>query len=117
MNGFYEPNYFNGLDRFETDPVLDRYMDMTLELCEKHGIPVMIEHNPVNDATYSCISDSFWASWKVYFEKMKESHPDVDVSMTIERYDGSLFGDDIHLNAQGSARYSERITSRLRSAD
>ena len=105
---------FNGEAKvadFEPSDLVDGYLGRTIELCEEHGIRVIVEQTPMNEASHTIITQDFKDHYRLYLAELQEKYPKAEISQNLYWYENQFFGDGDHLNEQGAAVYSEYIRS------
>lgn len=91
------------------DPVVDLYFDRLIKLCLDNKMDVIIEQAPLNDYDKPLVEQSFLASYRQFLQKYKDRYPAITLNAAPPFYPSNCFGDPLHVNAEGSERYTRMI--------
>lgn len=90
--------------------LLAMYMDKLLDECERTGGRVILLQPAMNEESFDALDDNYVTEYTSYIEALGDRHPAVEVETHIRRYQDDCFGDAMHLNEKGAARFSEEIS-------
>lgn len=98
---------------FRPLPSVDHYMRRMLDRCKAEGIPVRVFQIPVHELDYNIIrSNGYLEDYLAYMDRL-ERETGVPVEKELPVYDLKEFGDFMHVNAKGAARYSRELKEKL----
>jgi hypothetical protein len=95
---------------WQVSPLINLYMNRTLDLLAAHHVPVVIITLPMNDATCAHLPPVIQPRFSAYLAGIAEAHPNVELAdPTIPCWPDHYFGDDMHFNMSGALSYSHRL--------
>jgi hypothetical protein len=101
---------------FKVSPLLDDYFARLLALYEKSGTPVYYIAAPWNQATYDHLQPGFTDQLVRYLQGLAQRFPNLHVLVPFTHMADEYYGDEYHLNARGSAIFSDQVAARLNQA-
>jgi hypothetical protein len=102
---------------FAPAPILDDYLDRTLSLAERFGIPVDFVPMPLNQSTWRSTDPAMRAAFGGYLAQVAARHPGFHAPIeAMPHWPDRWFGDRFaHLNPAGAQLLSDRLAACLRS--
>jgi len=94
---------------FAPSDIITHYMGEIFKLCEENGIQAIVEAAPMNETSYSIITDSFKENYRMYMAKLQKEHPEAEIYGDFYCYTNDHFGDADHLNEKGTKVFSQYI--------
>jgi len=84
----------------------DIYLRKILDLGKKKNIKIIIDFVPNNENSWIKYRPAFFEEKNLYFEKLKEIYPELQVS-ALKSLPENLYGDMDHVNSDGTREYSQ----------
>ena len=116
-HSFYADSDCHGLNReteydgFESSDFILYYYEKIIQLCEQHGIRVIIETMPMNESSYNVIDDgsSIIEEYISFLKQIKKKYPDCIVNPEWSYMEDEDYSDGMHLNMSGAMKWSNYI--------
>lgn len=102
ITGVYRP-----YDGFYAKDVYANYLQKTIDLCQQKGINVHIVKAPLPDN--SLMSEEYVNQINSFYQSYVDNNENVTYSWPEAMYSGADFQDEVHLNNDGSYRFSNTI--------
>ena len=99
----------SNMTEFKVLPIIDYYLNKSIELCKENDIQFILLQNPINFSTYTNSKDKFRIEFTEYMENLEEKHEGIIVDPNITVADNSWFGDFVHLNPHGATQFTTQI--------
>lgn len=100
---------------FVPSPLVDAYLDRSLELLASRHVPVVLLLPPINQATLTQSHAGFRQGLDAYLAALRQHHPDLIIANpTLRCWPNSEFGDAWHFNARGAEAFSQQLGAWLR---
>lgn len=96
-------------DHFVPAPVLIRYMNRVLSLCEKEGAHLIFDFVPMNESSAKALKPAFIEEYRLQMRAFSDEFPQFQISDTLFSYPDVYFGDESHLNLKGKIKYTEYL--------
>lgn len=99
---------FNGeakVTDFHGSDVITHYLEQIFSLCRANNIQVIVKNMPMNEASYSILTEDFKNHYKQYMEQLEEKYDSVTFDVDLSYYTNDYFGDGDHLNEKGTERF------------
>lgn len=104
-----ELNYETNYEHFTTAPVLTKYMNLILSLCEEKNIHLIFDFVPMNESSYKELKPAFIKEYSSYIRAISEKYPEFQISDSIYSWADVYFGDESHLNMKGKIKYTKYL--------
>ncbi|MBD5465958.1 MAG: hypothetical protein HDR22_09130 [Lachnospiraceae bacterium] len=103
---------FNGeakVTDFRENDVITHYMEQIFSLCQANKIQVIVKNMPMNEASYSILTEDFKNHYTQYMDTLAEKYETVVFDTKIHSYPNDCFGDADHLNPKGTKKFCQAL--------
>jgi len=115
--GVADSNNTDNIDaslRFEPGQINQYYLDQIMRLAAEHGIAVYLIDPPMNQASFATYNKSVYeATINQFLEGLQKKYSRLCVLQTDVWLPNTMFGDPLHVNSKGTARFSAITRERL----
>ena len=115
--GVADSNNTNNIDgslKFEPGQINQYYLDQIMQLAARHQIAVYVVNPPMNQTSFTTYNRSVYESTiNQYLEGLQKKYPRLCVLQTDVWLPNTMFGDPLHVNSNGTARFSTGVRERL----
>ena len=98
---------------FLPSKVINHYLNKTLDLTTQYGIEVYYITAPFNLSSYQNTTSNYITEYNLYFNKLKQQHPNITWYSDISFLNNNCFGDPSHLNTKGVQEYSKHLKNSI----
>ena len=115
--GVADSNNTNNIDgrlTFEPGRINQYYLDQIMRLAAEHEIAVYLVNPPMNQTSFTSYNRSVYETTiNQFLEGVQKKYPRLCVLQTDVWLPNTLFGDPLHVNSSGTARFSAHVRQRL----
>jgi hypothetical protein len=108
--GVADSNNTNRIDanlRFEPGKINQHYLGLIMQLAAEHDIPVYLINPPMNRTSFNTYNKSLYESTiNQFLEGLQKKYSRLCVLQTDVWLPDTMFGDPLHVNKKGTARFS-----------
>jgi len=104
-----EHNVETGYSSFSATTIIDEYMRMILEMCKEENIPVYYVTMPMNEASYSALSEDYKKGYDEYFGDLLIQYPNMRMLYGIGFEGNENFSDSSHMSENGAKFFTEKL--------
>lgn len=94
---------------FTADRLIDHYFRKIIDLCQEHGIRLVVQSAPVTESTYVNMDERLIRQYDAYMEQIRSDYPNIVVDAEPFCYRDDLFADASHLNEEGASAFSNEM--------
>ncbi len=102
-----------GYQDFKATMVLDDYLNRILELCEEENIQVYYVTMPMNEASYSALTEDYQAHYTEYMMSLEDRYSHFTLLYGITESPNNWFSDASHFNDQGAKAFTQDLQVQL----
>jgi hypothetical protein len=100
--------------RFAPGQINQYYLDQIMQLAAEHDIAVYLINPPMNQASFNTYNKSVYESTvNGFLEGLPKKYSRLCVLQTDVWLPNTMFGDPLHVNSKGTARFSAGVRERL----
>lgn len=102
------------MNDWRVSPLVDLYLNRTLNLLKEQNVPVMLITMPVNDATCAEMPKAMQPRFSEYLSQTASKYSNVDyVNPNIPCWPNKYYGDAWHFNDSGAAHYTQTLQTSI----
>ncbi len=105
-------NHMADYTSFDYCKIADYYFREMIKLCRENNIKFIYQSAPFNESTYKNLHEQFIKEYDNYMEQIQEDFPETVINSDIFYFENDCFGDMLHLNINGTIKFSEEMKSK-----
>jgi len=106
----YETSYTE-MHRTGDALLLNQYMNMLVDLCDKNGIETLVSMPPMNKSSYDILNENYVNEFTDYMYALQSRYPKIKIKPELTYMDDEYFGDSSHLNSRGAEVFTKEFIS------